>query len=803
LLGVLHARTYTIENLTFENVSNKSLVLLRPNNEIKIENIKIKNLNADALIRIVSPKSRIDFNSWKIEESDVKQSLFLVDDEINLDFLKNFNIPKLNSSVYACRMKEIYLSQNEELSLSAAYNLVTGSSPIPNCFVFRTDQNFVFEFKSTNFNNWGSNSSTSIDEENLLISNSNLMFIDKKVSNLDQSEFLIIKSVPAIFRVNPFSSNAKNSLWPNLTSAWTIANNKLVYEWKSSLMNDLENVLTSTSLNSTSLCGLRLHEFEMIEMKSLNDFKLQIGLIEKEKTQIITEIKKENLTNQIIRIDELISSTTVFNVYIKVVLASPNQATSLKFSIGKISLVSCDKSDNVNNLTLSNFYINNSFFKLSPTGDKKSKINLNIDQMTCLNAGDCRIEASKFVKNVIVRNSAFLGSTNPRFDLSNAYNILFTNNYFLKNTYTNLVPAIYQTGINQETRFCEKQLKIESNFFIQNFVKEDDNREYKLIDLNNNQMLVEISGNMFYSNKIFTADFGLIRKNLDFILSLNANALAFVYNNMFSSNTLSSMKIVNSNINATLNSFANLLLNNNSEVAVKSDFNVNDFYLESNWWGLVLNENQTIINSLVKLNKIYSFDFESRNINAVLAETPDQFGAKSLVCDDQWFEYFGKCLFIGDLNVNYKLAVDFCSSLDGSLAKNLDELYSFVNNTKYFKQNANYWLESGLTDCNALLFANGSSKMYSFNGSCDRTLQKFVCEKTPSLKCNRLCKWPGGVCQYPKCVCNEGWEGVNCDKYVCVNNCFESGQCVGPNQCSCRPGWTGNKKIILSYSCSC
>ena len=411
--------------------------------------------------------------------------------------------------------------------------------------------------------------------------------------------------------------------------------------------------------------------------------------------------------------------------------------------------------------------------------------------MTCLNASDCRIEASKFFKNVIIQNSAFLASINPRFNFSNAKNIILTNNYFIKNTYTNQFPVIFQNGINQESSFDYKKFKIDSNFFILNQIKQDGNHEYKLIDLNNNQMLVDISRNMFYSNKIFSFDVELIRKNLDFILSLNANTLNYVNDNLFSSNTLSSIKIVNSNINATLNSFANILTSNNSEIAVKSDFNFNDFYLENNWWGLALNENQTIINALIKLNKFYSFDFESREINSVLAETPDQFGAKSLVCDDQWFEYLGKCLFIGNLNVNYKLAVDFCSSLDGYLTKYSNELVNFVNNTKYFKSNANYWLESGLTGCNALLFEKNGSKIYSFNGSCDGTLQKFICEKTPSLKCNRLCKWPGGVCQYPKCVCNEGWTGVNCDQYVCVNNCSDRGQCVGPNQCSCRAGWTG------------
>ncbi|MCJ8747644.1 hypothetical protein PDJAM_G00155690 [Pangasius djambal] len=49
----------------------------------------------------------------------------------------------------------------------------------------------------------------------------------------------------------------------------------------------------------------------------------------------------------------------------------------------------------------------------------------------------------------------------------------------------------------------------------------------------------------------------------------------------------------------------------------------------------------------------------------------------------------------------------------------------------------------------------------------------------------------GGVCVGAKCHCSPGWQGTACQTPVCEQKCVFGGRCVKPNVCACRTGYTG------------
>jgi hypothetical protein len=690
---------------------------------------------------------------------------------INLNIFKD----PFYETVYKCEEKEIYLARYEELSLSAAYNLDLMLKN--NCLIFRTDENFIFEFSATNLQNWRSNLSQKT-QENLILSDSNYFNLDRITSDINKNEFLIIKSIPDFFRVQSFSSNISNNLFPDLVnkslkSSWSINNEKLAFNWT---FNQTISILKSKRFNSTDfVCGLRLHELEVVYSKNVNDYKLQIGIVENTKLITIKEITQENLTNftSSIKID---SSTKDLQFYLTFVLnGSLKINSSIKFTINKWSLISCDKLNGINNYSIKNIYISNSSLNLNPAYNRKAKLNLLVDQMTCQQASECVIEANECMKNVFIQNSVFINSLNPLFLLFNTKNVLITNNYFIKNTYNNQMPVINHNGLLQRKEESA-YLKMNSNFFILNTIKDVQNKEYHLIELSNNRKAIEIRKNLFYLNSLTNVDSEL-RLTYDFILYSKENSylLNVLNDNLFSLNNMGSIRIINSNMNATSNSFINSLSNLKYEIIVDCN-ELNKINLDSNWWGLNVNDIYT-------LKKLYTVNCNKFKINNNLARSPDQFGANSIICDDDWLEFKGKCYFFGNLTVNYQIAVEFCSSLDSFLTTYSNELIDFVNDTKYFTSNSSYWVQSSENDCKTLMFAKNRSNAnsVSYFGLCENSLHNFVCEKTSNFRCNRLCKLTNGICRNQKCICYDGWTGENCEQFVCFNDCSDRGKCVGPS----------------------
>ncbi len=61
--------------------------------------------------------------------------------------------------------------------------------------------------------------------------------------------------------------------------------------------------------------------------------------------------------------------------------------------------------------------------------------------------------------------------------------------------------------------------------------------------------------------------------------------------------------------------------------------------------------------------------------------------------------------------------------------------------------------------------------------------------------CTGACDVPciHGFCDFATdtCVCQQGWQGVDCSEPICPSNCNGHGVCVDVGVCDCDEGWTG------------
>ncbi|XP_004865351.1 von Willebrand factor D and EGF domain-containing protein [Heterocephalus glaber] len=78
-------------------------------------------------------------------------------------------------------------------------------------------------------------------------------------------------------------------------------------------------------------------------------------------------------------------------------------------------------------------------------------------------------------------------------------------------------------------------------------------------------------------------------------------------------------------------------------------------------------------------------------------------------------------------------------------------------------------------------------------GRCTRSLNSYFCDCSPELKA--ICRYPCGKsreCVAPNtCKCKPGYTGSNCQTAVCHPACRNHGKCVKPNICECLPGYGG------------
>ena len=250
---------------------------------------------------------------------------------------------------------------------------------------------------------------------------------------------------------------------------------------------------------------------------------------------------------------------------------------------------------------------------------------------------------------------------------------------------------------------------------------------------------------------------------------------------MISLNNLSTLTLKNTNLN-----MANNLISNKQdsfEINLLSSSETAEFNIDNNYWGLnELNKNLTLLN----LNKIKSEQLNYK-INQISNVVPHLYGLRSLLCNDEWFEFKDKCYFSVYASSSLQLAKEVCSYLNGALSIESIELKEFIKE-RFNKTVINnlFWLNSGL-----ISYDSFSRNFTVLNSDSSDSNAYFICEKEPALKCNSLCRLPNGVCKYPKCVCNNGWKGDNCDEFFCVNDCSAHGLCIGPNECKCNSGWEG------------
>ena len=74
--------------------------------------------------------------------------------------------------------------------------------------------------------------------------------------------------------------------------------------------------------------------------------------------------------------------------------------------------------------------------------------------------------------------------------------------------------------------------------------------------------------------------------------------------------------------------------------------------------------------------------------------------------------------------------------------------------------------------------------------TCERGYGGYRCNEA---KCENSCEH--GVCQYGYCLCEDGWKGVKCDQPLCQfeDGCGINGECANPDYCKCNEKWFGVK----------
>jgi hypothetical protein len=60
-----------------------------------------------------------------------------------------------------------------------------------------------------------------------------------------------------------------------------------------------------------------------------------------------------------------------------------------------------------------------------------------------------------------------------------------------------------------------------------------------------------------------------------------------------------------------------------------------------------------------------------------------------------------------------------------------------------------------------------------------------------SAICTQICENRGRCIAHDKCLCADGWTGIDCTHPICNETCGANMLCVAPNTCACKPGYGG------------
>jgi hypothetical protein len=415
--------------------------------------------------------------------------------------------------------------------------------------------------------------------------------------------------------------------------------------------------------------------------------------------------------------------------------------------------------------------------------------------------------------------------------------IQIVNNIFQNNPNTFGIITIYEQCSSMD---YYQQVKIINNSFINNKVKEH------LIGYINEMKVkyVQIEGNIFFSNYLYTptdddswlrcypylsnrtgycSNGTMVQTRASCLIALfmtNENEIpnnvVSITRNLFHrnriegtsdlcffstfkncSNTTTSMQ---QPILIRYNAFMNNILNNSSSFGssysyfgypfVKKVAEVfgldDDLDLSLNWWNTKSAQDVSakIISSALISNDSYLYKSEQR----LLTSLPDLFGLRSTLCGNLWYEHENKCYFTISSSLTYEMAVQTCSSLNGSIASYSNELIGFVKSTR---NSSSLWLRNS----SCIVLMNDSLIL---NKTQCKEKNNFVCEQDAVYvppTCSDGISQPFGnnsFCNGQNLICARGYTGPDCSQFFCPYNCSKHGKCVGPSICECDNNWKGS-----------
>ena len=672
-------------------------------------------------------------------------------------------------------------------------NLKVSQSNFYRCLSFKTDLNHTIQFKSVNFLNWKALDNSS-QLNDLIISRTNKLKVEIDSTGSLYKELLLVKILPDYFKLNQIET-----LFP---TNWSILNNELIYN------NSNNELIKSIDFNSNnSICGLRLEE---IIFSNKEEFFLKnILIFGYELNGALNQLLEINQSNYKIDYKRIVfnkrpNESFKFTIEIKKLESSNNFVVKFK----DLSLISCDFIQEIN-LAKWTFY--NSTFAINITSS-----NLVISELTCFESNFSIVHKPNGLFKI--QNSLFFKNINTKIELLNSNNFQTVNQINIENNYHIANKVIGSNSfLSQLETLSKNSIQIKNNRFLGNIFIVDKLSPFHPFEFKTRNDQIEISDNLIFFNQLRTSQLNLNRINnynynyvyysYDFnyynyfnqlrsdynyfnqfsslflfenILNNNfSKSNVSIFNNLISLNNLSTLTLKNTNLN-----MANNLISNKQdsfEINLLSSSETAEFNIDNNYWGLnELNKNLTLLN----LNKIKSEQLNYK-INQILNVVPHLYGLRSLLCNDEWFEFKDKCYFSVYASSSLQLAKEVCSYLNGALSLESIELKEFIKE-RFTEINNPFWLNSGL-----ISYDSFSRNFTVLNSDSSDSNAYFICEKEPALKCNSLCRLPNGVCKYPKCVCKNGWKGDNCDEFYCVNDCSGHGLCIGPNECKCNSGWEG------------
>lgn len=331
--------------------------------------------------------------------------------------------------------------------------------------------------------------------------------------------------------------------------------------------------------------------------------------------------------------------------------------------------------------------------------------------------------------------------------------IILKNNFFRNSTFTvflylnnseekNLISTEIKRNHIEENSVRNVMLKLRNNIlnFTENFILKN-KLTFGLLNFNDKISEAEIHRNIFKDNFVDVNDFGLFSLNILKVFRMKQNIFI---------NNLKYFFIYSQIKNSKSNSLVDIT---------------------KNYWD-VIHAN------------IQEFIYDGRsNLDLKILEIEPRFTVFPIdsinkKCGLSAWRYFApNCYFFHSGPMLLNDANQFCQKFSSALLNNA-ELTSNPQISNIFESDTNhdFWTKESLSQQNNDL----------------NEFRPFICVIKKRNICKNDCSG-NGICIGNSCVCGKGWQGNDCSSFHCseVGNCYERGQCVGPNICKCNIGWIG------------